>query len=115
MPFAPAAVLVLAALTYAYAAYVDFARPQWILDNLRIYGVPLSWLPLLGAAKGAGAVGLLAGLVVPALGAAAGIGLVLYFIGAISTVARSRAYSHLPFPMIFMLPAAGSLAVLAAT
>lgn len=98
------------------AAVADFLRAGWILGNMTKYGVPHSWLYPLGAAKAAGALGLLAGLVVPALGIAAAAGLVLYFVGAVVTVARARWYSHLPFPTIFLLLAAGSLALgLAAT
>ena len=93
------------------AAAADFLRVEWILGNMTRYGVPHSWLYPLGAAKAAGAVGLLAGLVVPALGIAAAAGLVLYFVGAVISVTRARWYSHLPFPAFFLLLAACSLAL----
>lgn len=93
------------------AALADFLRAGWILDNMTSYGVPRSWLPALGAAKAAGGVGLLAGLAVPALGIAAAVGLVLYFAGAVATVVRARVYLHLPYPGVFLLLAAATLAV----
>ncbi|MGW1882858.1 DoxX family protein [Streptomyces sp. NPDC001970] len=79
------------------------------------YGVPHAWIHPLGAAKAAGALGLLAGLASPAVGVAAATGLVLYFAGAVITVARARRYSHIPYPGLFLVPAAGSLALGPAT
>ncbi|GAB3845637.1 DoxX family protein [Dactylosporangium cerinum] len=93
--------VVTAALTIAAAA-ADFVRPQWILANMSRYGVPHAWLPVLGAVKAAGGLGLLAGLAVPALGLAAAAGLVLYFLGAVGTVVRARCWSHLPSPGLFL-------------
>lgn len=78
--------------------------------SLAQYGVPRSWWPWLGVAKGAGAVGLLVGLAVPAVGVLAGVGLVLYFAGALVTVARARAYAHLAFPLLYVAPVVASLA-----
>ena len=104
-------VTILAAAMCAYGAYVDFARAGWILDNMTRYGVPYAWLPLLGVLKAAGALGLLIGIWVPVIGNAAAIGLVVFFVGAIVTVLRARCYSHLPYPVMFLLPAAGSLAL----
>ncbi|WP_157254353.1 DoxX family protein [Nonomuraea typhae] len=91
------------------AAAVDFLRVGWVLDNMDRYGVPRSWLALLGLAKAAGAAGLLAGLVVPALGLAAALGLVVYFAGAVFTVIRARCYRDLPFPGAFLVLAAACL------
>jgi hypothetical protein len=68
-----------------------------------------SWWPWLGTAKAAGAAGLLAGLLVPAIGVLAGICLVLYFTGAVITVIRARWYSHIPYPLMCMAPVAGAL------
>ncbi|MFW5417825.1 DoxX family protein [Nocardiopsis sp. CNT-189] len=93
----------------AAAAIADFARSGWILGNMTAYGVPHSWLYPLGAAKAAGAVGLLAGLAVPPVGIAAAGCLLLYFTGATATVLRARAYSHLVFPGVFLLLAAVTL------
>jgi DoxX-like protein len=91
------------------AATVDFLRAKWVLANMSKYGLPHSWIYPLGVLKAAGALGLLAGLAIPALGVAAAAGLFLYFVGAVVAVGRSRWYSHLPAPTLFLLLAAGSL------
>jgi hypothetical protein len=104
-------VTVLAAGFNAYAAYVDFARAEWVIANMTRYGIPRSWLFSLGALKAMGAVGLVIGISVPLIGVAAAFGLVLYFIGAIATVVRSRLYSHLRYPTPFLLLAMASLAL----
>jgi hypothetical protein len=73
-----------------FSAVMDFIRYQPILDSMAAAGVPSFWLPGLGAAKGAGAVGLLLGLLgVPLVGTAALIGIVLFFLGAILTHLRA--------------------------
>ena len=108
-------VTLLAAAMNAYAAYVDFTGAEWVLDNMRKYGVPQSWLFLLGVLKTAGALGLLVGIAVPLIGAAAAIGLLAYFVGAIVTVVRARSYSHIGFPVAFLLPPAASLVLLLAS
>jgi DoxX-like family len=101
-------ILTVAANTYA--AVVDFRRPQWVLDNMTKWGGRHLWLFTLGALKAAGALGLLVGICVPLMGVAAGVGLVLFFVGAISVVVRAHWYSHLPWPVTYLLLAMGSLA-----
>ncbi|GAA2776564.1 hypothetical protein GCM10020219_054420 [Nonomuraea dietziae] len=59
----------------------------------------------------AGAAGMLVGLLVPVIGVLAAIGLVLYFTGAVVTVLRARSYSHVPFPLLYLVPVAVSLAL----
>jgi hypothetical protein len=86
--------------TVLWAAWVGFSagsvffRAKWVVQPLADYGVPRSWWPWLGAAKAAGAAGLLVGLFVPVIGVMAAIGLVLYFIGAVATVVRPHVYSR---------------------
>jgi hypothetical protein len=104
-------VTVLAAAWVAFSAFSVFFRAKWVVRPLADYGVPRSWLPWLGAAKATGAAVLLAGLYVPVIGVVAGIGLVLYFAGAVITVVRARSYSHLPFPLLYLAPVVGSLAL----
>lgn len=104
-------VTLLAAALAAFSAGSVLARAPWVVQPLADYGVPRSWWPWLGAAKAAGAAGLVAGLLVPVLGVLAGIGLVLYFAGAVVTVLRARAYAHVPFPLIYAAPVAASLAL----
>jgi hypothetical protein len=104
-------VTVLTAAANTYAAIVDFRRPQWVLDNMTNWGGSHSWLFTLGALKAAGALGLLVGIGVPSIGIAAAIGLVLFFVGAIAVVVRAGWYSHLPWPVTYLLLAIGSLAL----
>jgi DoxX-like family len=98
----------LTAAANTFAATVDFTRPQWLLANMARARVPQSWLFPLGALKAAGALGLLIGIGVPALGVAAATGLVLFFIGALVTHFRARYWDIAP-PVAFLLLAIGSL------
>lgn len=104
-------VTVLAAVFVGFSAVSVLVRAEWVVKPLADYGVPRPWWNWLGIAKSAGAVGLLAGLAVPPLGVAAGIALVLYFIGAVVTVVRARWYSHIPYPLMYLAPVVGSLAL----
>ncbi|MFD5093440.1 DoxX family protein [Amycolatopsis thailandensis] len=93
----------------AFSAASIFFRAKWVVQPLADYGVPRTWWAPLGVAKAAGALGLVAGLWVPALGVAAGIGLVLYFAGAVITVLRAHWPSHVAFPLMYLAPVAASL------
>ncbi|GAA0655352.1 DoxX family protein [Kitasatospora atroaurantiaca] len=104
-------VTVLAAIMAGFSAGSVFFRAQWVVQPLADYSVPQSWWLWLGAAKAAGAAGLLVGLFVPVIGVLAGIGLVLYFAGAVVTVIRARWYSHAAFPLLYMAPVVGALAL----
>lgn len=109
MTVAYTAVTVLAAAMVGFSAVVLFREADWIVRAMELYGVPRTWWPWLSAAKGAGALGLLVGLLVPAIGTAAAVGLVLYFIGAEITVLRARSYAHIPAPLLYLAPVAASL------
>ncbi|MET8023596.1 DoxX family protein [Streptomyces avermitilis] len=111
MSIAHVVVTLLAAAMAGYSAYAVLFRATWVVEALTDYSVPASWWPWLGVAKAAGAAGLLAGLLVPVVGVLAGIGLVLYFTGAVVTVARARRYGHIPFPLVYVAPVIGSLAL----
>lgn len=91
------------------AAAVDFLRVSWLLVNMSSAGIPQSWVFPLGAAKAAGAVGLLVGIAVPPIGIAAAACLVLYFVGAIIKLIRARCYAQLPYPTPFLLLAVAAL------
>ncbi|MFC3499589.1 DoxX family protein [Micromonospora krabiensis] len=104
-------VTVAAALWVGFSAVSVFIRARWVVQPLAEYGVPRSWWPWLGAAKAAGSVGLLGGLVVPVIGVLAGVGLVLYFTGAVITVLRARSYGHVPFPLLYLAPVVAALAL----
>ncbi|HMD19368.1 MAG TPA: DoxX family protein [Alloacidobacterium sp.] len=101
-------VIVLAAAANFYAGICDFTRPHWLLVNIKRLEVEERWLPTLGLLKLLGALGLLAGVVVPQIGVAAAAGLVLYFVGAMVTVLRARWYANLPFPLTWLALAVGS-------
>ena len=107
--------VVLAAAWVGFSAFSLFGRKAYVVDNLARYGVPESWWPWLGTAKALGAVGLLVGLTVPAVGVAASVGLVVYFAGAVITIIRARAYSHIPFPLLYLAPALAAGWLVAAT
>ncbi|MGK5681541.1 DoxX family protein [Actinoplanes sp. URMC 104] len=77
------AVTVVAALFTAIAAVTYLIGHDYPKAQLDMKRLPHSWMPVLGALLGAGALGLLAGLVVPLLGVLAAAGLVLYFAGAL--------------------------------
>ncbi len=104
-------VTVLAAALTAFSAVSVFLRAKWVVQPLTDYRVPHSWWPWLGAAKAAGAAGLLVGLFVPVIGVMAGIGLVLYFAGAVITVVRARCYSNIPYPLLYMAWVVAALAL----
>ncbi|MET9000352.1 DoxX family protein [Amycolatopsis sp. Hca4] len=105
-------VTIAAAAWVGFSAVSMFARAKWVVEPITEYGVPQSWWNLLGTAKAAGAAGLLAGLYWPPIGIAAAIGLVLYFGGALITVARARSYAHLVFPLLYLAPVVVSVALL---
>jgi hypothetical protein len=99
----------------AWAAAADLAQPKWLLANMDEVGVPRSWLLPLAALKGAGAAGLLLGLLgVWALGIAAAAGLVLFFTGALAAHVRARAFHNIAFPGAYFALALGSAALAAA-
>ncbi|GAA4294896.1 DoxX family protein [Actinokineospora soli] len=102
-------VTVVAALLSGFSAYALLSRAAFVVKPLTDYGVPESWWTWLGLAKAAGAVGLVVGLFVPAIGIAAAIGLVLYYAGAVVTIVRARYYAHIPFPLVYLVPAAATL------
>ena len=104
-------VTVMAAAANTIAAVVKFVRPQWVLDNIKKWGGSPSWLFTLGTLKAVGALGLLVGIAVPLIGVAAAVGLVLFFIGAITVVIRASWHSHLRWPVTYLLLAVASLAL----
>jgi hypothetical protein len=115
MSTAHVVVTVLAALANAAVAVADFAKAGFVLANSTEVRVPHSWVPVLGALKAAGAVGLLLGLLgVPVIGTAAAIGLVLFFVGAVGVHVRHRVWHNIAAPGAFLALAAASLVLGAA-
>jgi hypothetical protein len=79
---------ILAALANGYAASLSFVGAEsvrMVADRVR---VSRGWMVPLGTLLASGAVGLLTGFAVPVLGTAAAIGLVLYFICAVTAHLR---------------------------
>ena len=91
------------------AAGADFARARFVLDNAAQVGVDEHWLPLLGALKAAGAVGLMLGLLWTPIGIASATGLVLFFVGAVTFHVRARVLYNLAFPGFFLALAVSTL------
>jgi hypothetical protein len=107
------AVAVATAGINVWAAWIDFVRAEFVLENGRELGLPDSWLPWLGVAKLLGGVGLLLGLVEPLrpIGIAAAVGLVLFFTGAVFIHIRERVLYKLQFPAVFLAFAVAALAL----
>src|SRR5438067_10882044 len=101
-------VIIIAAAANIFSATLDFIRFKQILVNMAKVGVPESWITMLGTLQVAGAVGLLVGIGVPSIGVAAAIGLILFFIAAITTHLRARDYSF-GLAVVFLLLAVAAL------
>jgi DoxX-like family len=111
MSIAYTIVTIVAAAFVGYSAAAVFLHAKWVVQALNDYGVPQLWWPWLGVAKAAGALGLLVGLFVPSIGAIAEVGLMSYFAGAVTTVARAHFYSHIPYPLMYAAPVVASAAL----
>ena len=97
-----------AALANGFAAGMNFAGAESVkvvADRVR---VSTRWMVPFGTLLACGAVGLLAGIAVPGLGTAAAIGLVLYFICAITAHVRAGDRG-LAGAVFFLLLAAAAL------
>jgi len=95
-------VTVVTILANACMAAAALASARFVLANMDEVGVTRPWLPWLGILKGAGAAGLLLGLLnVRSLGIAAAIGLVLFFTGALAAHVRARVFYNIAFPGTF--------------
>jgi hypothetical protein len=90
MHIAYVAVTIVVALANSYAAALSFAGAESVKAVADEVRVPRRWMIPFGILQAFGAAGLLAGFAVPALGTAAAIGLVAYFIGAVSAHVRVR-------------------------
>lgn len=98
-----------------WAAVADLAPAGFVLANMEEVGVRRSWLPPLAILKGAGAAGVLIGLLgVRPVGLAAAIGLILFFSGALATHVRARVFHNVAFPAAFFALAIASAALTAA-
>ncbi|MUL81245.1 MULTISPECIES: DoxX family protein [unclassified Mycolicibacterium] len=110
-----ASIVAIAIAANAAMALADLAGARFVLANSAEVGVPRTWVPMLGLFKGAGAVGLLVGvLAYPPIGVAAAIGLTAFFVGAVITHIRARVFYNIAFPAAFLALAGLSLGAFAA-
>lgn len=94
----------------------DLAKAKFVLANSAEVGVPHSSLPLLAALKGAGAVGLVLGLLgLHIIGIAAAAGLVAFFVIAVAAHVRARVFYNIAFPGAYLALALASLSLAVAT
>lgn len=96
-----AATLLAAALTGS-AAIANLIGHDYPKSQADLTGVPYSWMLPLGTLLAAGALGLLAGFVVPTLGTLAAAGLVLYFVGAFAAHLRAHDRHFGPWSLYFL-------------
>ncbi|MEU9606436.1 DoxX family protein [Streptomyces sp. NPDC048057] len=91
---------------------MDFANPKSVQANAAEVRVPANWIPWLAALKGAGAAGLLVGLLgAPAVGLAAATGLVLFFVGAVAAHVRFGVFHNIAFAGSYLALAVATLAL----
>ncbi len=99
---------VLAALL-AFSARAKLTKDEKVTKSITNLGVPLSWFPFLAACELAGALGLIVGIWFAPLGIAAAIGVVLYFVGAISAHLRGGDAKGAPTPLVVLIIAVAAL------
>jgi Gpi18-like mannosyltransferase len=97
-------------LANAFEVAAKTARARFVLRNSAEVGLTPSWIPYLAVLEGAGAAGLVIGLLgLRPLGLAAAIGLVLFFIAAVGAHVRARVFHNIAFPLFFLCLAAASV------
>jgi hypothetical protein len=107
-------VAVVVAFMLAMSARQKVVRDPRAVEIIgHVVGIPLRYFAVLASLEIAGAIGLLIGIAVPALGVAAGIGLVCYFVGAVGSHVRVHDLEtdHL-FPAVLMLVVSGAVLAL---
>ena len=107
-----AVVLIVTIVANSAVAIADVVSARFVLTNSGEVGVSSRWLPMLGALKGAAAVGLLIGMIgVRPIGIAAAAGLIAFFVGAVVTHVRAAVYHNIAFPLSYLALAVASLLV----
>ncbi|MPZ53461.1 MAG: DoxX family protein [Acidimicrobiia bacterium] len=105
-------VTAITAIITAGIALAGFARASFVAGNMDEVGAPRSWMPKLATLKLAGAIGLIGGLVgFRPLGIAAALGLVLFFIGAVTAHLRAHVLYNIAFPGAYLALSTASLAL----
>ena len=88
-----AVVSVLLAVMLAGSATADFVRYKKVGLLMAEMEVPASWMTNLGLIKAAGALGLVVGIGVPLVAMAAAIGIIAFFVAAVTIHLRAGDYS----------------------
>jgi DoxX-like family len=101
-------ITILVALANSYAATLNFVGADSVKVVTDRVHVSRRWMLPFGTLLASGAVGLLIGFAVPVLGKAAAIGLVVYFMCALSAHIRAHD-SGVGGAVFFLLLAAGAL------
>jgi DoxX-like family len=101
-------ITILTAIANSYAACLDFVGAESVKAVADRVQVPHKWMIPFGTLLASGAVGLLAGFAVPPLGTAAAVGLVLYFICAVTAHLRVRD-THVAGAICFLALAVAAL------
>lgn len=102
-------VAVLLAATLVASAIGKLTRSERQLQTLTLVGVPPRAIPLLAVCELAGAVGLLAGIVVTPLGIAAAVGVIAYFVGAVVAHLRVGDAKGVATPLPLLVAGAAAL------
>lgn len=88
----------------AFIVGADLTRARFVLANSAEVGLRPEVLPYLAVLKGAGAAGLVVGLVgVGSLGLAAAVGLVMFYLCAIGAHIRASVLHNIGFPLLFFV------------
>jgi hypothetical protein len=103
-------ITILAALANGYAAALNLVGAESVKVVADRVQVSRAWMVPLGTLLASGAAGLLTGFAVPALGMAAAIGLILYFICAVTAHLRVRD-RQLGGAVFFLLLAVAALTI----
>ncbi len=102
-------VTVLMAALAALSGVLKFNPESTAVKGITALDVPGSWMPRLGAAEIAGALGVLIGLAVAPLGVAAAAGLVVYFACAIGAHVRANDTAGIKNPALPLVVAIATL------
>jgi DoxX-like family len=103
-------VLGLTIVANTWAIIADFTKAGFVLKTADEVHVARSWLPILGALKAAGVVGLILGMLgIHLAGTAAAAGLVIFFVGAVTAHVQAKVYYNIAFPVVFLALAVASL------
>jgi hypothetical protein len=104
-------ITILTIVANAGMSAAGLAGARFVIANAEQVHAPRSWVPFLAILKGAGATGLLLGLIgFHPIGIAAAAGLVAFFVVAIAFHVRARVFYNLAFPAAYLGMATLSLA-----